>query len=177
MMEQELQEMLSSQEKIFRRLKQLKAFFKYSKKFCDRKFKLVENILEEPDKLDLLRNAVYENERSILRRIFKRKQVLEKRKFFDDTTQEIYDRIVALFNQISDILERQLSVVNTDVESEIVKNLAKEPMTRPKLCELIIARRNNIIHHLNRLKQKNIIKLSKQRAKGQGGGFIWELCH
>lgn len=116
MIGQELQEVLYSEEKNFKRLKQLKAFFKYSKKFCDRKFKLVESILEEPDKLDLLRNAVYENERSLLRRIFKRKEVLNKRKFFDAQTQEIYDKIVALFNQISDILARQLNVVNTDVE-------------------------------------------------------------
>jgi len=66
--------------------------------------------------------------------------------------------------------------IHFDVENEIIKNLEKGPLTRPQLCELIVARRNNVIHHLNRLKQKNIIQLSKQRAKGQGGGFIWELC-
>ena len=67
--------------------------------------------------------------------------------------------------------------IHFDVESEIIKNLTKGPMTRPQLCELIIARRNNVIHHLNRLKQRSVVKLSDQRAKGQGGGFIWELCH
>lgn len=66
--------------------------------------------------------------------------------------------------------------IHFDIENQIVNNLRKGPMTRPQLCELIVARRNNIIHHLNRLNQKNIIQLSKQRAHGQGGGFIWELC-
>lgn len=65
--------------------------------------------------------------------------------------------------------------IHFDVEREILKNLEKGPLTRPQLCELIVARRNNIIHHLIKLKQKNVIQLSKQRAKGQGGGFIWEL--
>ena len=66
--------------------------------------------------------------------------------------------------------------VHFDVESEIIRNLEKKPMTRPQLCELIVARRNNICFHLDKLKQMNIIRLSKERAKGQGGGFIWELC-
>ncbi len=67
--------------------------------------------------------------------------------------------------------------VHFDVEYEIIKNLEKGSMTRPQLCGLIVARRNNIIHHLTRLRRKNVIKLSNQRANGQGGGFIWELCH
>lgn len=66
--------------------------------------------------------------------------------------------------------------IHFDVETEIIENLKKEPMTRPQLCELIVARKNNIDNHLSKLRQKNIIKLCNQRAKGQGGGFIWELC-
>jgi len=66
--------------------------------------------------------------------------------------------------------------IHFDVESEIIKNLEKGPLTGPQLCELIVARRNNIINHLMKLKQKNIVQISKRRANGQGGGFIWELC-
>ena len=65
--------------------------------------------------------------------------------------------------------------IHFDVKKEIINFLKIKPMTIPELCENIVARRNNIDDHLNKLRRENIVELSSKKAKEKGGAFIWKL--
>ena len=63
-----------------------------------------------------------------------------------------------------------------DVEKEIINLLKVKPMTVYQLCEKIVARRNNIDSHLNRLKRESVVTICSNKARGSGGAFIWKLA-
>ena len=65
--------------------------------------------------------------------------------------------------------------IHFDVQKEIISLLKSSPMTSSELCNKIIARRNNINNHLNQLRNKNMVEICPNKAKGKGGEFIWKI--
>lgn len=150
--------LIEKQKQLKKQLAKLKAFFNYSKKFCDRKIKLIDTFWAHSAHLRYFSNAVVETKRSWLR-FFRRKKVLERRIFFEGKAKETYDEINRMFNALLDIIARQLRVLDIDIEESYddaarIQNLinsaviARLDQDSKATAEIIISRQKQTIADL-----------------------------